>query len=125
MKNFNSLKFLNLSYNKNLSQEIDNNLCLDFASNLETLVLIGTEIKWNSISSLLSVLTSLKELHLSLNQIRCLTKEEEFCNIEKLTFDGNLMSDWGEVAKLGEVRKTFIFRQLNKKIKLCLKRTML
>ncbi|OXA55210.1 tubulin-specific chaperone cofactor E-like protein [Folsomia candida] len=104
MKNFNSLKFLNLSYNKNLSQEIDNNLCLDFASNLETLVLIGTEIKWNSISSLLSVLTSLKELHLSLNQIRCLTKEEEFCNIEKLTFDGNLMSDWGEVAKLG---KTF------------------
>ncbi|XP_063223311.1 tubulin-specific chaperone cofactor E-like protein [Bacillus rossius redtenbacheri] len=97
------LKFVNLSFN-NLHSEILTTSTQNIFPFLRNLVLNGTLIEWKSVRTLLRLLPSLEELHLSLNAYSYVDLDPApYATLRRLHFMGNPVHTWLEVCKLGAV----------------------
>ncbi|XP_064650599.1 tubulin-specific chaperone cofactor E-like protein [Lineus longissimus] len=96
------LTFLNLSSNP---LKIGLNQDVQFEPNprLKTLVLNNSGVMMETVQRLMEIFTELQELHLSLNNYQKITlvKNKPHKNIKSLHFNGNDVTDWPELCKLG------------------------
>ncbi|CAG0883388.1 unnamed protein product [Darwinula stevensoni] len=98
------LTFLNLSYN-DLSREIPSNL-VPRLQLLSKLVLIGTNINWPNVHTLLTGLAfqNLEELHLSLNNLSEVQDAgQRYPTIRIVHFNGNPVSNPKDIHLLGKM----------------------
>ncbi|GLV37374.1 mulet [Carabus blaptoides fortunei] len=104
LKQMPRLRFVNLSFNK-LCTPLEKTLAPEHKWNqLGNLVLNSTNVGWESVRKLLTALPGLEELHLSLNgyeQVE-LSEQDKHQGLRRLHFNGNPISNWVEITKLGK-----------------------
>ncbi|CAL8109764.1 unnamed protein product [Orchesella dallaii] len=109
----------NLGFNDLSSSSIPASSQFPVVDSLTCLILVGTNIKWQTVWFLLQHAKNISELHLSLNgfdQIQLCDAEpsndsagssgasyKTFESVKKLMFDDNPISSWEEISKLGDV----------------------
>ncbi|RMZ94668.1 tubulin-specific chaperone cofactor E [Brachionus plicatilis] len=99
------LRFLNLSLNKFLSEQMDNQWSpTEKYNSLSTLILNSCFLDLELVESVLKRLPSLSELHLSSNNYETVAFSTSFVkpSLKVLYFGNNYLSDWCEVCKLGQ-----------------------
>jgi hypothetical protein len=99
-----NLKWLNLSSNKSLS-EFSSSESNEFQSNLKSLIINASFIPFGVLEKVLkNHLNQLNELHLSKNDLNEINFSDAFVNVnlKVLHLNGNKLSDWHQVSKLGK-----------------------
>ncbi|KAJ8683856.1 hypothetical protein QAD02_019648 [Eretmocerus hayati] len=97
------IKFVNLSFNS-LPESLE--VKDGKYDALRSLVLNGTRVSWSTVQSLVRLLRSLEELHLSLNEYKTVELGTDnpdglHHSLKRLHFTGNPVELWHEVSKLG------------------------
>ncbi|XP_041367409.1 tubulin-specific chaperone cofactor E-like protein [Gigantopelta aegis] len=96
------LTFLNLTANS-LSEMVVRPSEKSVFPNISHLVLNKTRVPWDTLEALLQCFFSLVELHLSLNDYTdvCLSDQLEYPSLKILFFNGNAVTSWPKICKLG------------------------
>lgn len=101
VSNIPHLDFLNLSMNP--LNEVELELAgAEVFSRIRRLVLINTQISWNTVHTLTRHMPELDELFLCLNGFRYVSETHTSCpSLRLLQITDNQLQDWAEVRKLG------------------------
>ncbi|XP_015924161.1 tubulin-specific chaperone cofactor E-like protein isoform X2 [Parasteatoda tepidariorum] len=97
-----NLSFLNLSHN-NMKDAIP--IHFTKRENLQSLVLNHTYVPWTVVGKFLEAMPNIQELHLSLNDYRCidLPSNKQYPNLKQLYICGNPFTSWNDVALIGKI----------------------
>lgn len=95
------LDFLNLSMNPLNGSELQPSMAEDF-SKIRQLVLINTQVSWDTVHTLTQHTPELEELFLSLNGYSSVSESQTTCpSLRLLQIADNQLQKWTEVRKLG------------------------
>ncbi|CAG5871110.1 unnamed protein product [Menidia menidia] len=95
------LDFLNLSMNPLSGVELEPSMAYVF-SRVQRLVLINTQVSWDTVHTLTQNTPELKELFLCLNGYNTVSESQTTCpSLRLLQITDNQLQDWAEVRKFG------------------------
>ncbi|KAM4544551.1 tubulin-specific chaperone cofactor E-like protein isoform 2-T3 [Odontesthes bonariensis] len=95
------LDFLNLSMNPLSGVELEPSMAYVF-SKVRQLVLINTQVSWDTVHTLTQNTPELKELFLCLNGYNTVSESQTSCpSLRLLQITDNQLQDWAEVRKFG------------------------
>ncbi|XP_041863700.1 tubulin-specific chaperone cofactor E-like protein [Melanotaenia boesemani] len=101
VSNIPHLDFLNLSMNPLSGVELKPSMA-DVFSRVRRLVLINTQVSWDTVHTLTHHTPELKELFLCLNGYNTVSESQTSCpSLRLLQITGNQLQDWEEVRKFG------------------------
>ncbi|XP_023198176.1 tubulin-specific chaperone cofactor E-like protein isoform X1 [Xiphophorus maculatus] len=97
------LDFLNLSMNPLSGVQLQPSVA-DVFSRVRRLVLINTQVSWDTVHTLTQHTPELKELFLCLNGYDSVSESQASCpSLSLLQITGNQLQDWAEVRKFGRL----------------------
>uniref|UniRef100_A0A1A7YR29 Tubulin folding cofactor E-like b n=1 Tax=Iconisemion striatum TaxID=60296 RepID=A0A1A7YR29_9TELE len=103
VSNIPQLDFLNLSMNPLSSVHLEPSMA-DVFSRVRRLVLINTQVSWDTVHTLTEHTPELKELFLCLNGYNSVSESRASCpSLSLLQITDNQLQDWAEVRKFGRL----------------------
>ncbi|TDH05199.1 hypothetical protein EPR50_G00140940 [Perca flavescens] len=103
VSNIPHLEFLNLSMNPLSGVELEPSMAEVF-SRVRQLVLINTQVSWDTVHTLTQQAQELEELFLCLNGYNTVSESQKSCpSLRLLQITDNQLKEWAEVRKLGQM----------------------
>ncbi|XP_031163991.1 tubulin-specific chaperone cofactor E-like protein isoform X1 [Sander lucioperca] len=103
VSNIPHLEFLNLSMNPLSGVELEPSMAEVF-SRVRQLVLINTQVSWDTVHALTQQAQELEELFLCLNGYNTVSESQTSCpSLRLLQITDNQLKEWAEVRKLGQM----------------------
>ncbi|XP_017275447.1 tubulin-specific chaperone cofactor E-like protein [Kryptolebias marmoratus] len=103
VSNIPHLNFLNLSMNPLSGMQLQPSMA-DVFSRVRRLVLINTQVSWDTVHTLTQHTPQLKELFLCLNGYNTVSESQTSCpSLSLLQITDNQLQDWAEVRKFGRL----------------------
>ncbi|XP_039634453.1 alpha-tectorin isoform X5 [Perca fluviatilis] len=103
VSNIPHLEFLNLSMNPLSGIELEPSMAEVF-SRVRQLVLINTQVSWDTVHTLTQQAQELEELFLCLNGYNTVSESQTSCpSLRLLQITDNQLKEWAEVRKLGQM----------------------